>query len=67
MSLISNFVNGLFNFLDKLPTWQGITILTIFLVLIILTPQIRKLSVWIFEKITNNKKVINGSTKYTDR
>jgi len=56
MSVISSFFTGFFNFLDKLPSWQGITTLIIVLLIIILTPQIRKLSVWIFEKFVAKKR-----------
>lgn len=52
----SGFFNGFFGFLDKLPSWQGITTLIIVLLLFILAPQIRKLSVWLFEKFVSKRR-----------
>jgi len=56
MDFVSGFFNGFFNFIGKLPDWQGIITLIVVLMIFILAPQIKKLFGWLTKKTFFNKR-----------
>lgn len=56
MDFITEFFNGFFNFIDKLPNGLGILTLIIVLIIFIIAPQIKSSFSWLIKKIGLKKR-----------